>query len=790
MELIWGGLPPAVLIAWTIVLYIRAHRRVISSETPVREAILKSAALVGGWIVLGTELLGKFNAITFGPILMWWLAPLLIAVVYIARYRAPFPKIPARFSKLEWLTIAAIVWLVLLSLVVAVRYPPLTYDAMTYHMPRQLFWMQQHNVEHFSTINLRQTVMPPFMEFLGLLLMVMTNSDRLYQLIQWCSLLILLVPISLTTRRLGGDRFTQLAACLLAVVCPMVFLQSNNAKNDVVVGMWVMMAAWWTIDSLDVPLSWSRAFYIGLALGCGALTKGTGQLFTIPIVIVLCIAVARRLSMRSIGALVLAGTIALAINMPHFARNYRAWGSPNGPNAAQGGYAIYNTEHDISAIASNALRNIVWNMAVSSKAVNEWEYRMVVWLHDHVLHRDVSDPATTAYGGHYDPPQYDPGHDTNVGSLPHVLLFLTLPFALAIAALRKKPISVSRGLILFAFSVSGFFIFATFISWLPFHNRYFIALTAMLCPPVAVVWLATAGPKFRFVAVVLMIAIIYPTVQKMPRPPLSKRFTDSPEFWGGRFMFSSPSNRADLYALAEAMKTRPFAKIGFCGDGDFADYLVQRMALDIAQRRGLPPPEFTNVAPSFPVPGSKVIEPDLIVTKPGVESYFDEPTGADFFASRRGEYFRVLWPASPAVEKRDQFYGFDNPSGLLPAEGPYPKWRLPVVRWALFPETKLRVHAENAGPYTLRMVLRISDPTQGLTVELNGREIMKKSLLRDWPWLVFHLNLPLEKGDNEIALRYSSGTPGADGKSRVVLYHVLQVYPTPAATHEIVPASQ
>jgi hypothetical protein len=153
-----------------------------------RESLLGATVLAGGWLVLGTELLSLFHAVRFGPVLLWWTIPAVALVAMLVhqrrRWREWRPTTP-RLSSAQYSLLVPLALVLGWSWCQACFAPPNNIDSLSYHLPRQVIWMQQGSVENYPTSSLRQIAMPPLTEFAVLHLMVLTGSDRYHNLVQW-----------------------------------------------------------------------------------------------------------------------------------------------------------------------------------------------------------------------------------------------------------------------------------------------------------------------------------------------------------------------------------------------------------------------------------------------------------------------------------------------------------------------------------------------------------------------------------------------------------------------------
>src|SRR3954468_24690287 len=78
-----------------------------------RESFLVGATLATAWLVIGTESLSLCHALTFWPVLLWWLAPLpfLVAGVVFLRDRRRFIPPWPRLGIFDYSLLAAIVFI-------------------------------------------------------------------------------------------------------------------------------------------------------------------------------------------------------------------------------------------------------------------------------------------------------------------------------------------------------------------------------------------------------------------------------------------------------------------------------------------------------------------------------------------------------------------------------------------------------------------------------------------------------------------------------------------------------
>lgn len=647
MRLLLGLLPVLSLIAWTISLYLHQVRRDAQTAT-LRYALLQAAALLGLWVVVGTEGLSAFNQLRYVPILVWWIVALSGGVVCaFCNYEPVRGQVHLRdFFRLPSLSEAAIglpfVVILLLAFTSAFFNPPNNYDSYSYHLPRQIFWLQHANVRHYPTNNLRQDMMAPFSEFVGVQFMALSNSDRWANLVQFGALCITFCAVSLITERLGGNRSVQLLACLILLVSPVVFMEASNTKNDMVVAMWIAIATCQLIRILDgAPVHWLDALLMGAAVGCGADTKGTGPLFVIPIVAVLSVAMLRYFTPSRFKALALIGVVALAINLPQFARNYRAFGHINGPDPRHGGYPLYNESHGVNVVVSNMVRLFAWHAAFGYQPFNDAMYRDVVWLHEHVLGLGINDKRTTTPFSSYDGLIFRGDDEDRAGSPAHILLLCLLPIALFIA---RRKIHMPYALLLCGIAVGGFVIFNWSVKWQEWHVRYFIPQTALFAPVLAVAFTARARIVVAPLLAWALAASLIPTIRVNPRQLFGPASVFCRSDLERRFTYFG--HNQEFKDFAKLVATRRMQWVGFATNGDFPDYAF----MYVTKLRMHRMPNFEYVNPHVKIPGYPPHRADVIIADVHFQTLVDKQTGVRYRLYTHNSFFNVLLPeGDPAL---------------------------------------------------------------------------------------------------------------------------------------------
>jgi hypothetical protein len=634
--MLFGAIPFLDWILAAYVVYLRFR-------LTLRESFLVGATLAAGWLVLGTESLSLFRALHFWPTLFWWLVPLpwLAFLVFNCRHRRRFPRWP-RLTAFDYALLAGIVFIVGWSWCQAVFSPPNNVDSQEYHLQRQVFWMQQGSVEHFPTSNLRQVTMPPFTEFAGLHLMVLTGNDHFHNLIQWFAFVLTLFAVSLIARRFNGSSTAQLLAAFWTATIPLAFLQASNTKNDVMVMLWICLLAYWVM-LLDTRarLRWAHIFLMGLAFGALMLTKGTGVIFGLPIAGLATFYLLRHQLRRAFPALATIAGVALLINAGHFARNERAFHSLSADQPGIGASSLAEEDHSLGALVSNVARNLGPHFITPSQS---WNTNLTVFMREfhEKIGRDMDDPKTTWMpNGRFRPYQFSWQKDEDRAAAPaHMALLLLLPFVMWWTR-RQLPWRTIIPLLLM--SVAGFVLFSFLLKWQNWHVRLIIAVPALMAPVFARCY---GAPRMRFVAplaALLLFVTLTPSLNCLQRPlfgsmsvfhadPLALRCYYHPDTWPGEYR-----------DIADRLEQVHPKVVGFFTEKEPAmspDYPMQRLLLDRLSQ----PPLFMSFNSALQIPGKPEPDPDvLLVARSNAKRLQHDSTHTWYKAGRKFGRFTLFW---------------------------------------------------------------------------------------------------------------------------------------------------
>jgi 4-amino-4-deoxy-L-arabinose transferase-like glycosyltransferase len=403
----------------------------------------------------------------------------------------PFVKKPSvpRPGPIDSLLIAIIAIILAILAFIALKSPPNSTDAMAYHLPRVLYWAQQHSVSFFSTPYLNQIMLQPFAEYLMLQTYILSGGDHFINLVAWLACLTSIVAVAAIAKQFGADLRGQLLAALFCATLPNGILQASGAKNDYALAAWLACAAYFLLRAPEGNRS--DAVFAGLALGVALGTKATAYLFAPALILAIAIP-SRKWWRGHLTAIALIAVCALALNLPQYVRNRNLSGSPLGFDSAQGDgkYRWQNDKFGWRSTVSNLLRNSTEQLGARSDHWNRSVYDAVISAHQK-LGLNIDDPSTTWVGAHYEPPR-NANHETNAPNRWHLailaLCFLVMPWRSPRLALYLCAL------------IAGFVLFCAYLKWQPFMARMFLPLFVLACPAVIVI-----RPKILQLALVLLL---------------------------------------------------------------------------------------------------------------------------------------------------------------------------------------------------------------------------------------------------------------------------------------------
>ena len=457
----------AILIFFlSLLLFLYLHK----PGDDIRFSLVKVFISVFFLIAVSTEILSILEQVNFWGLVIFWGSGILFLSILIFRKEKKSISSPKmfqekwmdlrKFSKPELMMIAGILFILAITLLIALLSPPNNVDSMTYHMARVANWIQQESVKFYPTSIPRQNYSMPLAEYGILHLQLLSRSDRLANLIQWSSFLFSIILSSLLAKEFDLSQHFQLFSAVLAATLPMAILQSSSTQNDLVVGVMVLSFSYFLFRSVRY-MKIEDVVYSAISLGLALLSKGTAYIYCagMGIGIGLVPLFSYQKKDKSVIIFYFAGIIAggLLINSGHYLRSQYLYGNP-----IFTGVDRITVDHiSLRNIYENIVRNLALHFATPIPEINEGLAGVVRYL----LGGVADNPQSTFTGTKFD--IFFTINEDFSGNLLHIVLIGmslgVLPWGLS--GKDRLIIGYLSGALL-----AGF-LFTTLIKWQPWASR-------------------------------------------------------------------------------------------------------------------------------------------------------------------------------------------------------------------------------------------------------------------------------------------------------------------------------
>lgn len=460
-------------LSWAVIVLIFWRRAIFPDD--VRLNLLLGWAVWGALLTALTELIGSIGLLMRLPLAAAWGVILLAGLYFLRASPRRQPPFDLR-SRLRWLPpgdgllLGGLGLIGLATLVIALVAAPNNWDSMVYHLSRVMHWLQNQSLAFYPTHILRQLYLNPWTEYVHANLYALSGTDRSLNLVQWFSGAGALIGVSLLARQLGAGVGGRVLAAVFAGTLPMTVLQMTSTQNDLTAAFWLVGVAVFALQDLRTA-SRAAQLGLGLCLGLAVLTKSTAYLFAFPIMLVYVVRRWRHSRLGVLRPLILIAGLALLLNLPHYARNLAAFGSPLGP--AEETRLYRNERFGAGVLVSNLSRNLALHL-ISFSPINEVVEGAVGSLHNW-LKLDINDPQTTWQDHRFAMTRFVVNEDFT-GAPLHLLVLLVTLLGLAF---RRRHLENGEVWILTGTILAGLLIFCGFLRWQLWHARLHLPLLVL-----------------------------------------------------------------------------------------------------------------------------------------------------------------------------------------------------------------------------------------------------------------------------------------------------------------------
>ena len=467
-----------ILLTLIIIFLFLCQRQIFSSS--LRYNFIITLQIFGFLSLLSVEFLSFSNFLNATSVRIFWGLVLFSFLFFTKDFRMlrRLPELCINFWKQDKFLIGISIFIFFLTFSVGLLYAPVTYDSLSYHLPRIEFWIQHQNIEYYSTQTDRNLYQPPLAEYMILQFRIIDNADYFDFFVQWIFGLGACFSTSLIASLISKDKRLQIITFFVAATIPMLILQSGTTQNDLIHAFFISVIFLHFLMDIREGKK-TTIIWTGLAIGQAILTKGTAYIFIMPI----CVwwgldrinnIYFKRILFSKVFIQVFLMVLLFLVNISTFYfRNYEYVGSPLGVSKEL--YYYYNNQsHSITDFISVISRNVGLHFGVPG--FHKITEVSLLWFHDHILHKPLNNPLTSYT--HFDLPLLSNTEDT-VSCFLHLILIV---FSSIYIIKAKNNISK----ILLLISVVSFLIFCFIVKFQIWHTRLHLPIFLLMSPLIAI----------------------------------------------------------------------------------------------------------------------------------------------------------------------------------------------------------------------------------------------------------------------------------------------------------------
>ena len=379
----------------------------------------------------------------------------------------------------------------IMSILLAIKTVPYTWDSMTYHLARIAYWKQNQSVAHYATNVVRQVTSPVLAEFINLQIYISMNGNDLFMnILQSISYITNAVVIYQISFKLGCRKNLCFLAAFLFMTMPIAFGESLTTQVDQFASMWTLSFVYILLDYLQVEkrFTWNYqtimdVLYLSVMIAFSYLAKPS-VMFAIFLfaVWVLVICFIRKDDIVVIAKLIVCSLSTICIFLfPEIFRNLYTFHAISDPIA--GARQLIGSKHP-AYIFVNFFKNFIWNMPNIYWTKSIEYLTKITNVIANLVNVDINDVSISEDGREFVMNMaQDYGTDTAIN--PIVVSLMILCCLWIICKTRKikiEQIAESYSIIV----ISAFLIFCSLVKWEPFVTRYMLGYLALLCPMISI----------------------------------------------------------------------------------------------------------------------------------------------------------------------------------------------------------------------------------------------------------------------------------------------------------------
>ena len=531
-----------------------------------RLALVQTAIFWGGFLILGTEILGFFKAINRLSLSLMWLLPILTGTgwVWLWLKQGRVLRLPIVYHRDSWVGFVLdmfVILILVITAVVAIVSPPNSHEAMVSRMSRVAHWEQNQSLAHYPTGIETQNSHSPGAEIIALNLYVLGGNDRAVNMVAWLSFAGSIAAAASLAEVFGAKQNGQRMAAIFAATLPVAITQATSTLNDMTAAFWIVSAVLMLVYYTKKSKRPINLVLAGLAAALAVVTKPTAFIFLWPFALYLVVLLRKRLGMARMLMWALVGFALLGIlNGPQFIRNQGTYGQFYRPVELS---EQMNEVRNWRVTVSNIARNAALHADLPFPRAENWLRGNLEKVHER-LGLNIADPRTTL-SDDFRIPEVNTSETTSGNPVHAAMIVFGLTAVVGMVLLGKQDPDI------LVYSTAIFFsvlMFCYFLKWQPQGGRLQLPFFILFAPIIAVI--LDRLEKFELETVLAGLLLAYAMIwlfqtQERPVIPDADRTYPVSVFGEDReslYFATHPEDEAVYRAITGAINDRRINAIG------------------------------------------------------------------------------------------------------------------------------------------------------------------------------------------------------------------------------------
>lgn len=278
-------------------------------------------------------------------------------------------------------------------LFLAIYAPPNNVDSNNYHLTRVVYWLQNHNVNHFPTIHVQQLYHNVMSEYLLLHVLAISGHDYFVNVVQWVAMLGTVAAVGAIAKQLRLSPGVQLFVSILQLTLPIGILEATTTQNDYVAVFFFTCFMYFGIKLLQ-EFTWKDVWWMSISLALGGFTKYPVFFYAFPYCVWVGVQLVRKEGLKiAVSTFIIALSTLLLVFGPFFSRNYGLFGSILSPKAGSTLFIenIAAEKYCFTCTLSGIAKNIGLHLGLPNAGYNAKVDALMLKFHS-LIGQHINDP--------------------------------------------------------------------------------------------------------------------------------------------------------------------------------------------------------------------------------------------------------------------------------------------------------------------------------------------------------------------------------------------------------------